>query len=230
MREVSLFTKRLIGWQNLISPCHIKLRKITTSRRKTTLKKILIILACGLPIFYAGVAGAGEPAAKNPVVLMETSLGNVKMELFAKEAPISVKNFLNYANSRFYDGTIYHRVIPGFMIQGGGFTADLNQKQTNPPIKNEADNGLKNLRGTLAMARTMVVDSATAQFFINVVDNGALNHRDKTQQGYGYAVFGKVTEGMEVVDKIAAVKTGMQKGFRDVPDVAVVIKSMKVLP
>ncbi|MFZ4437939.1 MAG: peptidylprolyl isomerase [Syntrophales bacterium] len=194
------------------------------------LKKCLIILACGLPIFCAGIAGAAELAAKNPVVLMETSLGNVKLELFAKEAPISVKNFLDYANSRFYDGTIYHRVIPGFMIQGGGFTADLNQKQTNPQIKNEADNGQKNLRGTLAMARTMVVDSATAQFFINVVDNGALNHRDKTQQGYGYAVFGKVTEGMEVVDKIAAVKTGMQKGFRDVPDVAVVIKSMKVLP
>ncbi len=194
------------------------------------LKKFLIILACGLPIFCAGIAGAAELAAKNPVLLMETSLGNVKLELFAKEAPISVKNFLDYVGSRFYDGAIYHRVIPGFMIQGGGFTADLNQKQTNPPIKNEADNGLKNLRGTLAMARTMVVDSATAQFFINVVDNGALNHRDKTQQGYGYAVFGKVTEGMEVVDKIAAVKTGMQKGFRDVPDVAVVIKSMKVLP
>jgi peptidyl-prolyl cis-trans isomerase A (cyclophilin A) len=194
------------------------------------LKKCLIILACGFPIFCAGITGASEPAAKKSVLLMETSLGNVKLELFAKEAPISVKNFLDYVGSRFYDGAIYHRVIPGFMIQGGGFTADLNQKQTNPPIKNEADNGLKNLRGTLAMARTMVVDSATAQFFINVVDNGALNHRDKTQQGYGYAVFGKVTEGMEVVDKIAAVKTGMQKGFRDVPEIAVVIKSMKVLP
>ncbi len=194
------------------------------------LKKFLIILACGLPIFCAGIAGAAELAAKNPVVLMETSMGNVKLELFAKEAPISVKNFLDYVGSRFYDDTIYHRIIPNFMIQGGGFTADLKQKQTNSQIKNEADNGLKNLRGTLAMARTMVVDSATAQFFINVVDNGALNHRDKTQQGYGYAVFGKVTEGMEVVDKIAAVKTGMQKGFRDVPEVAVVIKSMKVLP
>ena len=146
------------------------------------LKKILVILACGLPILCAGVAGAAEPAARNPVVLMETSLGNVKLELFAKEAPISVKNFLDYVNSGFYDGTVYHRVIPNFMIQGGGFTADLNQKQTNPPIKNEADNGLKNRPGTLAMARTMVVDSATAQFFINVVDNGSLNHRDKTPQ------------------------------------------------
>jgi cyclophilin family peptidyl-prolyl cis-trans isomerase len=161
---------------------------------------------------------------------METSLGNVKLELFAKEAPISVKNFLNYVNSGFYDGTVYHRVIPNFMIQGGGFTADLKQKQTNSPIKNEADNGLKNRPGTLAMARTMVVDSATAQFFINVADNGSLNHRDKTPQGYGYAVFGKVSEGMDVVDKIAAVKTGTQKGFRDVPETSVVIKSMKVLP
>ncbi len=161
---------------------------------------------------------------------METSLGNVKLELFTKEAPISVRNFLGYVTGGFYDGTVYHRVIPNFMIQGGGFTADLQQKQTNPPIKNEADNGLKNRRSTLAMARTMVVDSATAQFFINVKDNGFLDHRDKTQQGYGYAVFGKVSEGMDVVDKIAAVKTGMQKGFRDVPETPVVIKSMKVLP
>jgi peptidyl-prolyl cis-trans isomerase A (cyclophilin A) len=194
------------------------------------LKKIPIILACGLALVWAGIAGAGEPAVKNPVVLMETSLGNVKLELLTKEAPISVKNFLDYVKSGFYDGTVYHRVISNFMIQGGGFTADLNQKQTNPPIKNEADNGLKNLRGTLAMARTMVVDSATAQFFINVVDNGTLNQRDKTQQGYGYAVFGKVSEGMDVVDKIAAVRTGIQKGFRDVPETPVVIKSMKVLP
>jgi peptidyl-prolyl cis-trans isomerase A (cyclophilin A) len=194
------------------------------------LKKILVILACGLPILCAGVSGAAESAVRNPVVLMETSLGNVKLELFAKEAPISVKNFLDYVTGGFYDGTVYHRVIPGFMIQGGGFSADLKQKPTNPPIKNEADNGLKNLRGTLAMARTMVVDSATAQFFINVVDNGALNHRDKTQQGYGYAVFGKVSEAMDVVDKIAAAKTGMQKGFRDVPEKPVIIKSMKVLP
>ncbi|MHB9099460.1 MAG: peptidylprolyl isomerase, partial [Syntrophales bacterium] len=132
--------------------------------------------------------------------------------------------------SGFYDGTVYHRVIPNFMIQGGGFTADLKQKLTNPPIKNEADNGLKNRRGTLAMARTMVVDSATAQFFINVKDNGFLDHRDKTPQGYGYAVFGKVSEGMDIVDKIAAVRTGMQKGFGDVPETPVVIKSMKVLP
>jgi peptidyl-prolyl cis-trans isomerase A (cyclophilin A) len=194
------------------------------------LKKILVILACGLPILCAGVAVAAEPAARNPVVLMETSLGNVKLELFPREAPISVKNFLDYVNSGFYNGTVFHRVIPDFMIQGGGFTADLNQKQTNPPIRNEADNGLKNLRGTLAMARTPVVDSATAQFFINVADNGSLNHRDNTPQGYGYAVFGKVSEGMDVVEKIVAIKIGTQKGFRDVPETPAVIKSMKVLP
>jgi peptidyl-prolyl cis-trans isomerase A (cyclophilin A) len=196
----------------------------------TMLKKILVALACGLSILHAGVSWTAEPTVKNPVVAIETSMGSVKLELFAKEAPISVKNFLDYAIAGFYDGTVYHRIIPNFMIQGGGFTADLNQKRTNPPIKNEADNGLKNLRGTVAMARTMVVDSATAQFFINVADNGFLNHRDKTQQGFGYSVFGRVAGGMDVVDKIANAKTGMQKGFRDVPETPVIIKSIKVLP
>lgn len=194
------------------------------------LKKILITMACAIPILCAGGAGAAEQAALNPVVLMETSMGKVKLELFAKEAPLSVKNFLDYATSGFYDGTLFHRVIPNFMIQGGGFTSDLNQKQTGPPIKNEADNGLKNRTGTLAMARTMVVDSATAQFFINVANNAFLDHRDKTSQGYGYAVFGRVKEGMDVVEKIAAVKTGTQKGFRDVPSAPVIIRSMKPLP
>ena len=191
-------------------------------------KKMMLALTVGL-LFCASLAGAADTAAKNPVVVMETNLGTVKMELFAKEAPLSVKNFLDYANSGFYDGTIFHRVIPRFMIQGGGFTADIKQKKTNPPIKNEADNGLKNTRGTLAMARTMMVDSATSQFFINVVDNVFLNQRDKTPGGYGYAVFGKVIDGMDVVDKIAAVKTGMQKGFQDVPETPVVIKSIKVV-
>jgi peptidyl-prolyl cis-trans isomerase A (cyclophilin A) len=202
---------------------------ISIGKDKTMLKKILFILACGLPILFAGVGYTAGPA-KNPVVLMETSLGNMKLELFAKEAPISVKNFLDYVNSGLYNGTIFHRVIPNFMIQGGGFTADLRQKKANPPIKNEADNGLKNLAGTLAMARTMVVDSATSQFFINVVDNDFLNHRDNTPQGYGYAVFGKVSEGMDVVNKIVAIRTGTQKGFQDVPETTLVIKSMKVLP
>lgn len=189
------------------------------------MKRIIVIMLSCLSLFCAAEAAAG-----NPVVLMETSLGKVRLELFAKEAPISVKNFLDYVKNGFYDGVIFHRVIPGFMVQGGGFTPDLTQKQTGAPIKNEADNGLKNQAGTLAMARTAVVDSATAQFFINVADNVFLNHRDKTPQGYGYAVFGKVVEGMDVVNRIAAVRTGSRNGFRDVPKTAVAIKSMKILP
>ena len=192
------------------------------------LKKIIRALACGIVLACAGIADAAETAAKNPVVLMQTNLGRIKLELFAKEAPLSVKNFLDYTAGGFYDGTVFHRVISNFMIQGGGFTADMQQKKTNAPIKNEADNGLKNLRGTIAMARTMIVDSATAQFFINVKDNGFLNHSDKTMKGYGYAVFGKVIEGMDVVDKIAAVRTGVLRGFPDVPLPPVVIESLKV--
>jgi peptidyl-prolyl cis-trans isomerase A (cyclophilin A) len=193
------------------------------------LKRILSVVA--LSLFLSGAAAAAEagPAAKNPVVLMETSMGNVKIQLDPQKAPVSVQNFLDYAGSGFYNGTVFHRVIPGFMIQGGGFTAELTQKKANAPIKNEAGNGLKNDRGTIAMARTMVVDSATAQFFINVANNGMLNHRDDSMQGYGYAVFGKVIEGMDVVDRIVKVKTGQQKGMGDVPETPVVIKSMKVL-
>jgi peptidyl-prolyl cis-trans isomerase A (cyclophilin A) len=184
-----------------------------------------IALALTLSLALCGTA----LAAGNPVVLMDTSLGKVKIELFAKEAPVSVKNFLDYADKGFYNGTIFHRVIPGFMAQGGGFTPDMKQKPTNPPIKNEAANGLRNDRGTIAMARTMIVDSATAQFFINVASNGFLNHRDNSMQGYGYAVFGKVLEGMDVVDKIVAVRTGMKMGMRDVPETPVVIKSVTVI-
>lgn len=183
---------------------------------------------CAAAAMVVCMAVAMTAEAKNPVVVMETNMGNVKLELFEKEAPISVKNFLDYVNSGFFSNTIFHRVIANFMIQGGGFTTDFKQKPTNAPIKNEADNGLKNQRGTLAMARTGIVDSATAQFFINVVNNDFLNHRDKSMQGYGYAVFGKVVEGMDVVDKIAGVKT-ITRGFPDVPELQVVIKSMKVL-
>lgn len=172
-------------------------------------------------------AGSVPAAGKhNPVVLMETSQGKVKLELFEKEAPVSVKNFLEYAKSGFYNGTIFHRVIPGFMIQGGGFSTDFTQKATKAPIKNEAANGLKNLRGTLAMARTSDPESATAQFFINVVNNDMLN-RPKPD-GHGYAVFGKVIEGMDVVDKISTVKTGFYQGFQDVPVNQVRIISIKV--
>jgi peptidyl-prolyl cis-trans isomerase A (cyclophilin A) len=170
-----------------------------------------------------------KTAGKNPVVLVQTSMGNIKLELFEKEAPISVKNFLAYVNSGFYSGTIFHRVIPNFMIQGGGFTTDFKEKPTNSPIKNEAGNGIKNVRGTLAMARTFIIDSASAQFFINVKDNDFLNHSSNSMQGYGYAVFGKVIEGLDVVDKIAAVPTGMHGDFSDVPKKEVIINSMKVL-
>lgn len=187
-------------------------------------RKIVVLLVA--LICLTGLVANAEAAAKNPQVIMETSMGKVRIELFEKEAPVSVKNFLDYATSGFYNGTIFHRVIPGFMAQGGGFTPDLAQKQTKAPIKNEAANGLKNDRGTIAMARTMIVDSATAQFFINVVNNGSLNHRDDSVQGYGYAVFGRVVEGMDVVDAIVGVKTGMQKGFRDVPIDPVIIKSV----
>jgi peptidyl-prolyl cis-trans isomerase B (cyclophilin B) len=163
---------------------------------------------------------------KNPVVRMETSHGTITIELFKDKAPITVRNFLSYVKDGFYDGTIFHRVIKSFMIQGGGFDADMNQKKTKFAIKNEAANGLSNKRGTLAMARTAVVDSATAQFFINVVDNPFLDHRGKTPDLFGYAVFGQVTEGMEVVDAIREVKTGNKGGHGDVPAEPVVIKSV----
>ncbi len=159
----------------------------------------------------------------NPVVVLQTSKGVIKVELDAAKAPKTVESFLAYTGEGFYDGTIFHRVIPGFMVQGGGFTPDMRQKATHAPIKNEAGNGLKNLRGTLAMARTGVVDSATAQFFINVADNDFLNHRDDSPRGFGYAVFGKVIEGMDVVDKIVAVPTGSVGGHGDVPTEPVTI-------
>jgi cyclophilin family peptidyl-prolyl cis-trans isomerase len=176
----------------------------------------------------------GAPAAtaqegKNPVVLMSTSLGDIKIELNKEKAPITVENFLGYVNDKFYDGTIFHRVIAGFMVQGGGFTSDMTQKTTKPPIKNEATNGLKNDVGTIAMARTSVVDSATAQFFINVKDNAFLNHTNTSERGFGYAVFGKVVEGMDVVRKIENVKTGNAKGMSDVPVEPVIIKSVTVV-
>ena len=163
----------------------------------------------------------------NPVVTIETSEGTVKAELFADKAPVTVKNFLRYADERFYDYTVFHRVIDGFMIQGGGFDPDMKQKPTHPPIVNEAGNGLKNLRGTLAMARTSVVDSATAQFFINVADNNPLDHRSTSPDGFGYAVFGRVTEGMDVVDKIKKVRTTTVAGMKDVPEKPVIIRSIR---
>ena len=161
-------------------------------------------------------------------VTMETSLGTITLELDDAKAPVTVANFVQYAKDGHYDGTIFHRVIDGFMIQGGGFTKDMNQKETREPIRNEAMNGLKNLRGTIAMARTMVVDSATSQFFINLVDNAFLDFQNPTPQGFGYAVFGKVVDGMDVVDQIAKVKTGFSGPHQNVPEEAIVIKKVAV--
>ena len=151
------------------------------------------------------------------MVNMETSLGTIVIELDEKNAPDTVRNFISYVQDGFYNGTIFHRVIDDFMIQGGGFTSDMNQKKVGPPIKNEADNNLKNEKYSIAMARTPDPHSASSQFFINVKDNDFLNHKDKTPSGWGYAVFGKVVKGMDVVDKIKAVRTGMRSGHKDVP-------------
>ncbi len=160
--------------------------------------------------------------------IIETTMGTITLALDAGKAPLTVANFAQYAKDGHYDGTIFHRVIDGFMIQGGGFTRDMNQKPTREPIRNEAMNGLKNKRGTIAMARTMVVDSATSQFFINLVDNDFLDFTSPTPQGFGYAVFGSVTDGMEVVDRIAKVKTGNAGPHQNVPEEAVVIKKVTV--
>ena len=167
-------------------------------------------------------------AEKNPVVLMTTSMGNIRIELDAEKAPITTKNFLDYVSAGHYDGLIFHRVIPGFMIQGGGMDAQMNEKKNQAPIKNEAANGLKNTNGSVAMARTNVVDSATSQFFINVKDNDSLNHKSAAPAEYGYAVFGQVIEGMNVVNSIEKVKTGRKGDHDNVPGDAVVINSVKL--
>jgi cyclophilin family peptidyl-prolyl cis-trans isomerase len=154
------------------------------------------------------------------MIRFQTSLGDFTVELFPKEAPLTVENFERYVDEKFFDGTIFHRIVPGFVIQGGGLSPDFAQKKTRTPIKNEADNGVKNKRGTLSMARTNDINSATSQFFVNLKDNDFLDHKPGS---YGYAVFGRVTEGMDVVDKIAAVSTGRRKGYDDAPLEDVVI-------
>ncbi len=174
--------------------------------------------------------GFASPAlAAGPQVRLTTNLGAIELELDADKAPATVKNFLGYVDSGFYNGTIFHRVIPGFMLQGGGFEPGMKEKPTRGPIRNEADNGLKNKAGTIAMARTMEPHSAAAQFFINEVDNAFLDHRGKTPQGWGYAVFGRVTRGMDVVERIANVQTGRVGPFGDVPLQDVVITKAEVL-
>jgi len=158
------------------------------------------------------------------MITLETTMGSVTIEMFEDDAPETVANFLIYVDDGHYDGTIFHRVIPGFVIQGGGFTSEMRQKSTREPIKNEADNGLKNLRGTLSMARTSDINSATSQFFVNLVDNAVLDHGSRD---FGYAVFGRVVEGMDVIDKIAAVKTGAHGPHRDVPKEPVVVTAAR---
>jgi len=185
-------------------------------------------------LFAAALLGwASSNALAGTQVRLDTSLGPITLELADDKAPKTVENFLAYAREGFYNGTIFHRVIDGFMIQGGGFTADFQQKPTRAPVKNEADNGLKNLRGTVAMARTSDPQSATAQFFINVKDNPALDYRAPDPQGWGYAVFGQVVGSMEIVDKIRQTPTGAGgpgNRFRDVPTMPVIIQSVTVLP
>ena len=168
-------------------------------------------------------------AYANPKVLMETSKGNITIELYEKEAPITVKNFLSYVSDGFYNNLIFHRVIPNFMIQGGGFDAEMNQKPPKDPIKNEARRGLNNKRGTLAMARTNVINSATGQFFINLINNDFLDHKDNSPSGFGYAVFGEVIDGMDVVDSIGKTRTHAFGMFRDVPIKEITIKNMSVI-
>jgi cyclophilin family peptidyl-prolyl cis-trans isomerase len=158
------------------------------------------------------------------MIQFETSKGNFTIELFTKEAPISAQNFLDYAKAGFFDGTIFHRVIPGFVIQGGGFTENMEQKKNNPPIENEAKNGLRNRRGTLSMARTNDINSATSQFFVNLVDNASLDHSPRS---FGYAVFGRVVDGLDVIDAIAAVKTGRKGHHDDVPVEPVVVTAAR---
>jgi cyclophilin family peptidyl-prolyl cis-trans isomerase len=179
----------------------------------------------------AQAAPAAKPAAVTatgsaPVVVMKTSMGEIQIKLYKDKAPVSVENFLAYVNKGFYDGTIFHRIIPTFMVQGGGYTADMTKKPTAAPIKNESQNGLKNTRGTLAMARTADPGSATAQFFINVVDNPGLDY--PKPDGHGYAVFGEVIVGMDVVEKIKALPTGVKAGMRDVPNNTVTIESVRL--
>lgn len=189
------------------------------------MKNLFYLVLIMLVVVQSAVAA--DQATVNPRVALETSKGRIVIELFPQKAPATVKNFLSYVDAGFYDGTVFHRVIPKFMIQGGGLTVDMKIKPTEKPVPNEADNSLKNTRGSVAMARTPNPHSATSQFFINTADNESLNHREKTSQGWGYAVFGQVTEGMAVIDAISGVKTGSSGMFRDVPVEPVVIEKVQ---
>ncbi len=192
-------------------------KKITTDKKPAAAKKM------------TAKSAPKKQNNKNVNLLMKTNIGEIKLELYPDKAPVTVENFVSYIKDDFYNGLIFHRVINGFMIQGGGFDENLLQKETKAPIKIESDNGLKNMRGTLAMARTNDPNSATSQFFINLVDNNFLNFRSPDVTGYGYAVFGKVTDGMDVVDKIATVPTGSFGYMQDVPKYLIQIESVEII-
>lgn len=191
-------------------------------------------LCCLAPLCFSQTeektmsVGKAEQKVTQPKLLMKTSLGDIEIELYPEKAPLTVANFLQYAKDGHFDKTIFHRVIPGFVVQGGGFTVDFKQKPTRTPVTIESDNGLKNLRGTLSMARTSDPNSATSQFFINLADNASLDFRGKTLSGYGYAVFGKVTKGMDIVDKMAKVKTVSNGPHQDVPLDPIEIKGVTI--
>lgn len=202
-----------------------KKKNSNKQKNKNTKKKIIEFFILLIVVFAIGIMFYKLKGDKMKTVVIETNKGNIEVELYEKEAPISVKNFLSYVEEGFFDGTIFHRVIPGFMIQGGGFLEDLSKKETKAPIKNEADNGLKNEKYTLAMARTSEVDSATSQFFINTADNDFL---DNGARDFGYAVFGKVVKGQEVVDEIEQVKTTTKGPYQNVPIQPVVMTKVYV--
>ena len=189
------------------------------------LKGILTLISIQVLLFAFPTRNLGQEG--NPKVLIKTTKGDITVELYPDKAPLSVQNFLSYVDEKFYDGTIFHRVIKGFMIQAGGFSANLVEKPGKPPIKNEADNGLKNKRGTIALGRTPEVHSATCHFYINHVDNPGLDHRNNTPEGFGYAVFGKVIKGMDVVDAIANAKTMVKGNDADVPRETITIISIR---
>ena len=188
----------------------------------------ILYVLFGLLLQAPAPAAPLQPAPGNPVVVIDTSMGAFTVELFKDRAPVSVENFLAYAREGYYAGTIWHRVVPGYVIQGGGYTPDLQEKATRPPIQNEATNGLANRRGTVAMARLRTLRSATSQFYVNLSDNPALDHTGFSPSVFGYAVFGRVIEGMDVVDRIGAVPTATKDGMDDVPVAPVIIKSVTV--
>ncbi len=201
--------------------------------------RVMILVATFIALTLVSLATAPTARADRaatvttarPTVTLETTLGAIVIELFTDKAPRTCENFLRYVQEKYYDGLIFHRVIPGFVIQGGGFEPGMKpRKPTHPPVKNEADNGLKNLRGTLSMARTLQVDSATSQFFINLKNNPFLDHQGNDPARFGYAVFGRVVKGMETVDRIAQVPTGRVRGFKDVPTTDVVIQRAYIGP